>query len=170
MSYFTRVYNHLLWLLILFFIWFILTEGKTDTASLLFGAVSVGVSYWFYLHLPQNRRFSVSFLGLLLFLGYFFKASLQGSWDVARRALHPDLPIRPGWCRYQPCLADGMPRWLFMSVISLLPGTLSADYDETNNVLFVHVLTQHHDSEQELHLLEQYLLKVFPDAHQQEKM
>jgi multicomponent Na+:H+ antiporter subunit E len=43
--------------------------------------------------------------------------------DIARRALTPDLPLRPGFVEYTSHLPDGVPRRVFAIVISMQPGS-----------------------------------------------
>lgn len=78
-------------------------------------------------------------LRLVRFTGFFLWTSLAGGFDVAWRAMHPRLAIAPGWLRYRLDLPPGQPRTLMVSIMSLLPGTLSADL-ESDNVLLVHAL------------------------------
>lgn len=77
---------------------------------------------------------------LLLFALYFMWESLKGGVDVAWRALHPALRIDPCFSRHVMSLPEGQPRTLFISMVSLLPGTLSASA-EAGQVLLVHALT-----------------------------
>ncbi|HRQ63519.1 MAG TPA: Na+/H+ antiporter subunit E [Xanthomonadaceae bacterium] len=79
-------------------------------------------------------------LRLLAFLVWFVGASLRGGIDVAVRAFQPRLPIEPGFHDYPLSLPPGPPRTLMLSVVSLLPGTLSADLDPERNHLCVHCL------------------------------
>ncbi len=78
---------------------------------------------------------------LLAFAGFFLWESLKGGIDVAWRAFHPKLPIQPGFTSYRMALPAGQPRTLMVSTVSLLPGTLSADLDDSGEVLEVHGLT-----------------------------
>jgi multicomponent Na+:H+ antiporter subunit E len=72
---------------------------------------------------------------------YFVLASLRGGFDVAWRALHPALPIAPRFVEVPLDLPPGQPRTLFVSVLSLMPGTLSADLEEGGRILVVHALS-----------------------------
>lgn len=80
-------------------------------------------------------------LQLLAFATFFVVESFRGAIDVARRALHPALPIEPHLERYAIGLPAGKPRTLLVSVVSLLPGTLSADLSARDNTLVVHAIT-----------------------------
>lgn len=57
--------------------------------------------------------------------------------DIARRALAPSLPIRPGFVAYPTRLQSGLARDLFAATTSLLPGTLPSGNDE-DGALIVH--------------------------------
>jgi multicomponent Na+:H+ antiporter subunit E len=61
------------------------------------------------------------------FAGYFLSRSLLGGLDVARRALHPRLPLDTGETQYELTVRGDAARTLFVAVVSLLPGTLAAD-------------------------------------------
>jgi multicomponent Na+:H+ antiporter subunit E len=98
-------------------------------AGLLAGALAVG------------RAYSVRPRGLLAFAWLFLWGSFRGGVDVAWRALHPALPLSPRFVRYTHGLPRGQPRTLLVSVLSLMPGTLSADLEDDGDTVIVHVLT-----------------------------
>jgi multicomponent Na+:H+ antiporter subunit E len=77
---------------------------------------------------------------------YFVLASLRGGFDVAWRAFHPALPIDPRFVRVPLELPPGQPKTLFVSVLSLMPGTLSADLVDGGRTLVVHALTDEAES------------------------
>ncbi|MEA2079698.1 MAG: Na+/H+ antiporter subunit E [Pseudomonadota bacterium] len=85
-------------------------------------------------------RVSWSLPGIVRFVPFFLWRSLYGGVDVARRALHPRLPISPGLFDHRWRLPPGLPRVFMANTVSLLPGTLSAELDEGH--LRVHVLDQ----------------------------
>ncbi len=72
---------------------------------------------------------------------FFVIESMRGGLDVAWRALHPALPIEPQFHRFELRLPEGQPRTLMVSVLSLMPGTLSAELEGGGDVLVVHALT-----------------------------
>ena len=59
--------------------------------------------------------------------------------DVARRALDPRLPLRPGFVTVSPRLPPGTQRDAFCAFASLLPGTLPVDTND-DGTLLVHCL------------------------------
>lgn len=86
------------------------------------------------------------------FAAFFLGASLRGGVDVAWRAVHPALPIAPQFARFEIDLPEGQPRTLMVSVLSLMPGTLSVELERDRGTLLVHALTaQALDSVPELH-------------------
>jgi multicomponent Na+:H+ antiporter subunit E len=61
-----------------------------------------------------------------------------GGVDVARRALHPDLPIDPGFIETPLRVKSDMARFAVATTMSLLPGTVSVEMREST--LRLHVL------------------------------
>ena len=58
-----------------------------------------------------------------MFLRLFLQ-SLAAGMDVARRALHPDLPIRPGFIQCTSELPEGAARSAFTVLVSMQPGSV----------------------------------------------
>ena len=98
-------------------------------------------------------------LRILFFIGYFLRSSLLGGVDVTWRAMHPDLPIQPQLVQYSLLLPKGAARTLFMAVVSLLPGTVSADID--GDLLITHVINERKPIQQELDQLERVVAWMF---------
>ena len=69
---------------------------------------------------------------------FLWQSALAGA-DVARRALAPALPLRPGFLSCPLRLAPGPARSAFCAFSSLLPGTLVAG-SERDGTLSVHCL------------------------------
>lgn len=96
---------------------------------------------------------------MALFAPFFLVQSLRGGVDVARRALHPRLPLNPCLVRYPLCLEE-VPAQVFMAnVVSLLPGTLSADLEDS--VLTVHALDCALPVTEQLQALESRVARLF---------
>jgi multicomponent Na+:H+ antiporter subunit E len=83
---------------------------------------------------------------LLSFAAFFLRGSLLGGLDVARRALHPRLPVSPRLVDFRLELGPGPARTLMISLVSLLPGSLSADLDAERGILRVHLLAADADA------------------------
>lgn len=89
----------------------------------------------------------------------FVARSVQGGLDVAWRALHPKLPIRPGWIELPTKIEGGPARMIFGAEISLLPGTLSAGSED--GALYIHGLDAGRDIEASLRPREAGLARAF---------
>lgn len=65
--------------------------------------------------------------------------SMTSGFDIARRAFHPALPLRPGMLRHELRLPPGPARGAFGTLASLVPGMLPAGTDGAGT-LMVHCL------------------------------
>jgi len=99
----------------------------------------------------------IRLLGLLGFVLYFLKESCWGGIDIARRAFRVDLPMQPALLTYPLRLPPGPSRTLFVTTMTLLPGTLGAELRD--NDVNVHVLAP--DMFDELATLEQRVAALF---------
>jgi multicomponent Na+:H+ antiporter subunit E len=119
----------------LLLVWWVLAEGDLTTwpaalialpaAALAFRALGGSV--------PRLRP-----LALLTFVPWFLLQSLRGGVDVALRALAPRVRIDPTLRTFPLRLEPGAARYLFVNVMSLLPGTFSAQIE--GDVLTLHLL------------------------------
>ncbi|WP_162301221.1 Na+/H+ antiporter subunit E [Nitrincola tibetensis] len=136
--------------------WWILSEG--DPSSWVIGLPSVLICSLISLRVYPPSPYRINPIGLLRFAGYFMYASLIAGIDIARRTLDRRLPV----CS---CMTDfttqltGLPLWLFMITMSLLPGTLSVR--TTQNGLKIHCLDTPENIQPELIRLENYIARVF---------
>lgn len=136
-------------------LWWMLTGGAT-------GAWAVGTPVVLLAALASVLLLppvAWSLGGIARFVPFFLWRSLCGGVDVARRALHPRLPISPGLFCYPWRLPPGLPRVFMANTVSLLPGTLSAELGA--NGLQVHVLNGRKDLSSELEKVEQSVAAVF---------
>jgi multicomponent Na+:H+ antiporter subunit E len=121
------------------FLVFWLVLAGINPGDLPAAAVAVAAATFVSLHLLPPGRRHLSPLGVTrLALRFPFQAVIAGV-DVARRALDPRLPLRPGFVTYSPRLPPGNARDAFCALASLMPGTLPADTD-ADGTLLVHCL------------------------------
>ena len=83
-------------------------------------------------------------------LSFYRRLPVYGLWllsrialsnlDVARRILHPKLPINPGFIRVPMTQKKELAKLVHANSITLTPGTISTDID--TNSIEVHVLTR----------------------------
>jgi multicomponent Na+:H+ antiporter subunit E len=136
-------------------IWWVLTQG--DSGSLWIGIPAAMIAGGLSVRLLPPR--CMSLFAWIRFLPFFLLHSVKGGVDIAARVFHPQLPIAPGVVEYPTRLAPGLPRMMMLSVITLLPGTLSVKWE--SNVLKVHVLNTQSDVETELRSIERYVEQIF---------
>ena len=136
-------------------IWWVLTGGAAS--SWWIGAPAVLLALVVSIALLPPIRFS--WFEFLKFIPFFILRSLLGGADVARRAFLPGLPIAPELVEYRLRLPPGPPRVFMAGTVNLLPGTLSAAFDQ--NVLKVHVLDSGKAFDAELEAVEQSVARMF---------
>lgn len=112
--------------LILFAAAWVVIAG-TDPSAWVIGAPTVMAATWASLRLRPQTGAVLSPVRILLFVPYFLWYSLKGAVDVAQRVMRPRMRIAPGLRAYRLRLVSPSARVLLLDVVSLLPGTLSAD-------------------------------------------
>jgi multicomponent Na+:H+ antiporter subunit E len=112
---------------------------RVDLAALAVGAATAAVATWASLTLlaPGTARLRPAALARLG-VRFVCQSAIAGT-DVARRALDPSLPLRPGFVRCPLRLTPGVARDGFCTLASLLPGTLPVGTDP-DAALRVHCL------------------------------
>ncbi|MGA8656028.1 MAG: Na+/H+ antiporter subunit E [Chthoniobacterales bacterium] len=118
-------------------LWFVLVGP--DPAALLVGLFTAALATWTSLRLlpPSGGRPRFAFLTILAMR--FGWQSVAAGIDVAWRALDPRLPLRPGFVVYPIRLQPSPTRNAFLTLSSLLPGTLPTGLNE-GGVLLIHCL------------------------------
>jgi multicomponent Na+:H+ antiporter subunit E len=144
-------------MLLLSVLWWVLVEGEVGDA-MLSGLAVLASALASYPLVPMGS-WRWRYRGLLRFLPFFLQQSIQGGLDVAWRALHPRLPVLPGFMEYPFRLPDGPARSFFVTALSLLPGTLSADL--RNDVLQVHLLHREMPARKRIEQLELRVAAIF---------
>ena len=133
--------------------------GYEDPMSWVIGLPTVIVATWSYSRLSPRRSGRVSMIGVLRLLPVFFWESFRGGFDVAQRVLRLRPKINPGLFDYRLNLSSTSARVFFVDLVSLLPGTLSADI--RGDRMRIHALDLSQDSVTELWRLERRVAAVF---------
>jgi multicomponent Na+:H+ antiporter subunit E len=120
-----------------FLVWLALTEGQAHDAPA--GLIAASLATWASIYLQPPASRPVSILALATFAARSMWASLIAGVDVARRALDPRLPIRPGIVAYPARLQRGFARDAFRTLMCLQPGSLPTESDEQDGFL-IHCL------------------------------
>ncbi len=147
--------------LILGALWFTIA-GAQDPSSWIIGLPAVIAAAWCYESLSRDRRYPLSMLAVAQFVPLFFWESFKGGIDVARRVIGPRLRVDPGLVDYRLGLTLPSARVFFVDLVSLLPGTLSADMQ--GDMLRVHVLDLSVDPAGDLRRLERLVAAIFRDG------
>jgi multicomponent Na+:H+ antiporter subunit E len=93
-------------------------------ADLALGLASAAAASWLSLRLLPPRRGRMHWAALFRLVPHFLLQSVVAGVDVARRALDPRMPLRPGFVSFPLSFPPGPARNVFASWTSLLPGTL----------------------------------------------
>jgi len=155
--------SSVMWTLALLAVWLILTAA--DLASLIIAIPFIALAILLR-PVADNRSDKSSLLvnisGLVQFGYFFILESLRGGVDVSRRVLAPKTRVDPIFYDYSMQLQIPYAQQLFISSISLLPGTLCADLN--NNQIRIHTLDQHMDTTQGIKRLESLVGKIFGET------
>ena len=136
-------------------IWWVLTDGSLTSWAL--GAPVVLFATLISVLLMPSSSWSLR--GVIRFIPYFLWHSMRGGVDVARRAMHPQMPVSPALIDYRFRLPPGLSRVFMADTVSLLPGTLSVELSD--EMLRIHVLDDSRAIKYELNALENYLADIF---------
>ena len=141
-------------------LWIILA-GPDDPSSWIIGLPAVVAAVGCYGGLSEGSKYRLSMRALALFVPLFFWESFKGGIDVARRVLRPRLDVAPGFFDHRLGLTLPTARVFFIDLVSLLPGTLSADVH--GDTLRVHALDSRMNPVPELLRLERVVAAIFRD-------
>jgi multicomponent Na+:H+ antiporter subunit E len=110
-----------------------------DPVDLFAGAVTAAAAAWVSLRLLPAGAWRLRPGALAALAGRLLRQAAVAGADVAWRAFHPRLPLRPGLVSHRLRLAPGPARDAFRVLASLLPGTVAAGL-EPDGALRVHCL------------------------------
>lgn len=123
---------------LLYFALWIVIDQSARPANLAFGVLATAAATAVSLKLLPPAHGSVRIGALLALLPRFLWQSLVAGWEVARCALAPRLPLRPGFVDYPVQLPRGSARNAFEAISSLLPGSVPTG--ETESLIEYHAL------------------------------
>jgi multicomponent Na+:H+ antiporter subunit E len=110
-----------------FAFWLILTGF--DVADLAVGVLASMLATWASLKLLSPVQWRFRPIMLTKFVLRFLLQSITAGIDVAWRALHPRMPLQPGFVTCRTRIPQGPTLSAFCTVSSLLPGTLPSGPD-----------------------------------------
>ncbi|ELZ91511.1 putative monovalent cation/H+ antiporter subunit E [Haloferax mucosum ATCC BAA-1512] len=103
--------------------------------------VGMGIAYFFrrfYADETSVRRSAQAAPYAVLYLTTFLWELLTANIDVARRTLSPSMPIDPAVVEVPLRVRSAVAITTIANSITLTPGTLTMDYDDDTNTLYVH--------------------------------
>ncbi len=150
--------------LFLFIFWLVLT-GSLGFLNLLLGLVcSFLVAYGAHVLLRENisnlEGSPAILVRFVLYLVWLLIEIMKANVDVAERVLNPRLPIEPAIVKYHCHLKDEDPQTLLANSITLTPGTLTINADESGDFL-IHCLADKHAKDLMERKLEDMVTWVF---------
>ncbi|GAA0659886.1 Na+/H+ antiporter subunit E [Salarchaeum japonicum] len=101
----------------------------------------------------------------VLYIAVFLWELLTANFDVARRVVDPRLPIEPRVVTVPLRVERDIAITTIANSITLTPGTLTMDYDDDQNALYVHAMAATTDEEviDPIRTWEDYALVIFDE-------
>ena len=125
-------------------------EPTVILGELILGAVfAIPVAYLFRRLYPDEvdvRRFVGALPYAFLYLVAFLWELLTANVDVAYRTLSPSMPIEPRVIELPLRVQTPLGITTIANSITLTPGTLTMDHDDTTNTLYVHAIAGERDA------------------------
>jgi multicomponent Na+:H+ antiporter subunit E len=162
-----------IYFIIAFILWLLLTwpvvDGQIDFQIVVAGLIaSLIVAIMFHEILPEEHHVFISPVRIFWFLVYipvFFYYVIKANLDVVYRALHPQMPIKPGIVKIKTNLKTDSAITALANSITLTPGTLTVDLTD-DGYLYIHwINVQSDDVEQATKCIAQrfewFLKKIF---------
>ncbi|WP_415382704.1 Na+/H+ antiporter subunit E [Halosimplex sp. TS25] len=122
----------------------------------------------FYLpELPLGERLrGLPYVGI--YLAHFLWELLTANVDVAYRVLAPSMPIEPDVIELPLRVETDLAITTIANSITLTPGTLSMDYDDERNTLYVHAIDgrDHASIVDPIRTWEGYALRIFDEERE----
>jgi multicomponent Na+:H+ antiporter subunit E len=137
--------RRLIYFVVLLMIWILgawpFVDGRIDVQVMAAGVIaSLIVAFLFHEILPKEHHVFISPVRLFWFLVYvpvFFYYVIKANFDVVYRAIHPQMPIKPGIVKIKTNLKTESGITALANSITLTPGTLTVDLTD-DGFLYVH--------------------------------
>ena len=165
--------RRLIYFVLAFIIWVLgawpFVDGKIDIQVITAGLiVSFLVAILFHEILPKEHLVFISPLRVfwaLVYVPVFFYYVIKANLDVVYRALHPQMPIKPGIVKIKTNLKTESGITALANSITLTPGTLTVDLTD-DGYLYIHwINVKSDDVEQATEFIakrfEWFLKKIF---------
>jgi multicomponent Na+:H+ antiporter subunit E len=133
--------------------------------GLLVGLPTAYVFRQFYSPTYGVRRTIEIVPAVALYLAVFLRELITANVDVAKRVLLPSMPIHPDVIEVPLRVESDLAITTIANSITLTPGTLTMDYDEDRNALYVHAIAaeDHESIVKPVRRWEDYALVIFDE-------
>lgn len=124
-------------------LFWVLLSGHFSPLLLGSGAASVLLVVWFLRRMDLADKEPCTLypsLGLTLYIGWLLWCVVKANIDLAKRILHPGLPIEPNWSRLDTQVESHIEKTLYANSITLTPGTLTTDVNDDH--FMIHALSR----------------------------
>lgn len=123
--------------IVIAFIWMLLQNDFSGVTFAIGYIVGLGMLFLLrrFLRQPFYFRRVVAFLKLI---GLFIYKLILANYDVIKIIVKPKLNIQPGIIAVPTQLKTDWEKTLLANLISLTPGTLTMDFSEDGQTLFIH--------------------------------
>ncbi len=122
-------------------VWFALTDIKNYQEVLIGVAISLLVTFLagqFLVTTEKSQHPAKRFLHFLFYIVKFFWEMVKANLEVAYLVIHPMLPIKPGIVKIKTKLTKDSAITVLANSITLTPGTLTIDVNESKKELYIH--------------------------------
>jgi len=136
--------------------------GYDDPAAWIIGVPAIVAAAWSHARLSAGGKSRLSIVGGIRLIPFFLRESFTGGIDVARRVVGPRIDVNPGFFDYRLGLPSTPARVFFVDLVSLLPGTLSADV--RGDTVRIHALDRGVDPFPELARLEERVAALYGET------
>lgn len=150
-----------LWTTSLIALWLVLTQASLASwvIGIPFILLALVVCVQCFSSGDQQQIQAINIHGVLRFILYFVWESIRGGIDVVRVVMSAKPGLDSQFFDYQISLQNSIARQFFISSISLLPGTLSADWNA--DTARIHALDLNTDTSNGVKILEQKIADIF---------
>jgi multicomponent Na+:H+ antiporter subunit E len=137
--------RRLIYFVLAFIVWVVVAwpfvDGRVNIQVMTAGLIaSFFVAILFHEMLPKEHRVFLSPVRVfwaLVYIPVFFYFMIKANFDVVYRALHPQMPIRPGIVKIKTNLKTDSAITALANSITLTPGTLTVDLTD-DGYLYIH--------------------------------
>ena len=131
--------------------------------ALAVGVVVAGLVTWSSLHVFPASATRIRIFPLLALAVHFMRSSIVAAIEVAKYAFRRDVGLRSGFVTYDCGIPAGTKRDLYLSMVSLMPGSLPVAVDDKGRVI-MHCLDTNQPVAQQMAADEARLTRIWEDG------